>query len=99
MTKSKSKAICVLGMHRSGTSVTAHVVHLLGGWLGEDEDLIAAEPANLTGYWERGDINSLHERMLRALHRAWDTSFPLPQDWHRSSDRFWIPRVRQIFDL
>lgn len=52
-----SQATCILGMHRSGTSALAQVVHLLGADIGKNEDLIPAEPANAAGYWERRDVN------------------------------------------
>ena len=46
MKKPSSKAIAVLGMHRSGTSVTTRVVQLLGAYLGEESDLMPTLPDN-----------------------------------------------------
>ncbi len=59
-----------------------HVIHLLGVYLGEKEELMPPAPDNPEGFWERKDICALHERILEALHTAWDTSFPLPENWH-----------------
>jgi hypothetical protein len=79
-----AKAICVLGMHRSGTSLVARVVNLLGAYLGEEEALMAPGDDNPEGYWERRDIYEFHERLLAELDRTWDTAFPLPESWHLS---------------
>jgi len=34
MSERKSRAICILGMHRSGTSAITRAVNLLGAYLG-----------------------------------------------------------------
>lgn len=81
----RGRAICVLGMHRSGTSLTARLVHLLGAYLGEDENLFPAPPWNESGLWERRDIYLIHERILRSLGTTWDTPYPLPKGWQRST--------------
>jgi len=97
MTKPNSKAIAVLGMHRSGTSVTARVVQLLGAYLGEESDLMPTLPDNPAGYWERTDIWDIHERTLQRLNTSWDTSFDLPHGWHRSPEV--APLREELVDL
>jgi len=82
----KSKSICILGMHRSGTSAIARAMNLLGAYLGEDEDLMPPTRANPEGYWERLDICNLHGRLLAHLKRTWDTAAPLPDRWHLSDE-------------
>ena len=83
MTKLReSRAISILGMHRSGTSAIARAVNLLGAYLGEEKDLMQPSPDNPEGYWERLDIVSLHERILKKMKRAWDTAVPLPDKWY-----------------
>ena len=52
MRKTKSTAIAILGMHRSGTSVTARVVNLLGAYIGEGEEMMEPDPNNPAGYYE-----------------------------------------------
>lgn len=76
-----SKAVCILGTHRSGTSVVTRIVALLGAFLGEDGELMPAGPANPRGFWERLDVCELHERLLAVLGRRWDTAIPLPLGW------------------
>ena len=97
MASATSKAICVLGMHRSGTSAAATVIQLMGAYLGEQEELQPPTPDNVEGSRERKDICVLHERVLQALDTAWDTSFPLPQTWHLSPEI--APFREELVDL
>lgn len=78
----KSKAICILGMHRSGTSTITRGINLLGAYLGENNELLPPTPDNPEGYWERKDIYALQDRLLAQLKRRWDTAAPLPDQWH-----------------
>lgn len=80
------KAICILGMHRSGTSVITRAVNLLGAYLGEDEDIMGTAPDNPKGFWERDDIVIVDDRILGLMKRLWDTALPLPHDWHNSKE-------------
>ncbi len=66
--------IFVVGMHRSGTSVLAHVINLMGAFVGGKRELIPPHPSvNPTGFWERADIVSEHDRLLRNNGFAWGT--------------------------
>jgi len=77
-----STAICILGMHRSGTSTVTRAINLLGAYLGEDADLMPPLPENPEGFWERMDIWSLQDRILSVMERDWTTTTPLPENWH-----------------
>jgi hypothetical protein len=76
-----TKAICVLGMHRSGTSTISRAMNLLGAYLGEEKDLYGPAPDNPEGYWERKELVDFHDRLLEKLKRRWDTMVPLPDGW------------------
>lgn len=80
------RAICILGMHRSGTSAITRALNLLGAYLGEEEDLSATNPNNPKGFWERKDIIDLHDRILSFLGGDWHTLAPLPKEWNKSED-------------
>src|SRR5262245_57953734 len=56
--------ICVLGMHRSGTSVAARLMNLLGIDLGVEEHLLGPQPDNPKGFWEYQPILALNEELL-----------------------------------
>jgi hypothetical protein len=60
----KSRSICILGMHRSGTSAMAGVLNALGGYSGKDEELLPRNRFNRKGYFERFDVIALNETIL-----------------------------------
>ena len=74
-----SRALLVLGMHRSGTSVAAGALRLAGVDLGTD--LMAPAPDNPKGFWEHSGVVAIHEQLLAALGRAWNDPRPLPGGW------------------
>jgi GT2 family glycosyltransferase len=66
-------SILVLGMHRSGTSAVSRVLGLMGAEVGSVEDLLPAHPTdNPTGYWERADLNAIHDRLLASTGHSWN---------------------------
>lgn len=67
---SNSRAVLLLGMHRSGTSAVARGLGALSVNLGND--FLDAQPENPTGYWEDKGIVALNERLLGALGLKWD---------------------------
>jgi len=77
--------VCVLGMGRSGTSLTARVLNLLGVDLGPETGLIPASPQNRKGYWERRAIFELNDAVLSAMGGNYANPPPLRPGWHRSS--------------
>jgi len=82
MSDNKQKAICILGMHRSGTSAITRAVNLLGPKLGREDDLMPpVEGDNPHGFWELMSLFSFHERLLSHLSSSWDNVRPLPGDW------------------
>ncbi|HZU91583.1 MAG TPA: hypothetical protein VE993_20190, partial [Stellaceae bacterium] len=78
-----STAVIVLGMHRSGTSALAGMLHHLGVELGGR--LMPASPDNPRGYWEHLDIVAVNQTLMAALGRAWDDIRPLPPGYERSA--------------
>lgn len=88
----ESTAIFVLGMHRSGTSALAGMLHHLGAALGDR--LMAASPDNPRGYWEHTDIVAVHSRLMAAHGLAWDDLRPVPGDLFE--DRAALGELRSI---
>jgi hypothetical protein len=74
-----STAILVLGMHRSGTSVSTRVVNMLGADLGTNFLPPAAD--NPVGFWEHLGAHEIHERLLAALGRSWSDISEMPDGW------------------
>jgi hypothetical protein len=65
-----SRAVLVLGMHRSGTSALARGLQMLGVYLGND--FLCVKPDNPTGYWEDRNIYEINERLLSVLGVKWE---------------------------
>jgi len=79
MSKGK-KLIFVLGMHRSGTSVLARMLNLLGVDLGGN--LIEAQAGvNEKGFWEHAEVVEINEALLSRLDSCWYDICPLPESW------------------
>lgn len=75
------QVVMVLGMHRSGTSLCAHMLHALGV---DMADTPGASPENVRGHWERARINDLNDQVFAAFGRGWaQTShvLALPENW------------------
>lgn len=93
-----SKIILVLGMHRSGTSVLAHAINLMGAFVGEEGDLVPAHPSNNpTGYWERIDVVVEHDCFLKDSGCGWATvgNFSL-ENVAENRRRYLVQNLRSI---
>jgi hypothetical protein len=80
------KAILVLGMSRSGTSLLSHVLHVLGATL--PNDLMGAGYGNPLGHFEPKALVKLNDRILESLDRRWDDPRPIPARWFRSRQAY-----------
>src|SRR5262252_2669727 len=83
----QSKIVCVLGMHRSGTSLLAGTLRLLGVYLGSDENLMPSdEEANRKGFWENRLIVDLNDALLLRLGGDWHNLPEFPPLWPASPE-------------
>ena len=64
--------VVVLGMHRSGTSLTARILGDLGWYLGRPEELLGPREDNPDGFFERADVQVLNDRILSRAGASWD---------------------------
>jgi GT2 family glycosyltransferase/spore maturation protein CgeB len=76
--------IIVTGMHRSGTSLAAGILKILGADLGPDDELMPATEDNPRGYFESSVLSQLDERVLGRLGGTWSTPPPRPAGWATS---------------
>jgi hypothetical protein len=81
---SSRKALLLLGMHRSGTSLLAYLLHARGAAL--PDNIIGPGHGNPLGHWEPRDLVSINDDALRALGRSWNDPRSIDQAWFRSSD-------------
>lgn len=70
-----SRAVLVVGMHRSGTSTIARGLCALSVDLGDN--FFDLQPDNPTGYWEDKTIVELSQRVLEELRLKWDDTTPI----------------------
>jgi len=81
-TSSIKRPICVLGMHRSGTSMVTRMLYECGVHLGADEDLLpASADDNREGYWENKRFVEINDSILAAFGGTWDSPPDLPEHW------------------
>ncbi|MEO1079813.1 MAG: glycosyltransferase [Pseudomonadota bacterium] len=65
------KALVVLGMHRSGTSLVARACHDAGITAGPAVDLLAAQTDNPLGFYEHRDLVRLNDAALEQAGGSW----------------------------
>jgi len=81
---SKLPVVVILGMHRSGTSLIANLMHGVGVEFGEE--LLPADSFNAAGYWESKIICETHAKILGELNCDWhNPPLSFPADWWRKS--------------
>ena len=86
--------VCITGMHRSGTSLVAHLLVRSGLYLGEETELLPASVDNLEGYWEHRSFVQLNDEILQMLGSAWDLPAPVVSEGWPYEVRFNSLRVR-----
>lgn len=64
--------LIVLGMHRSGTSMVARILNLMGAYFAPEGQALPPTPDNPKGYWERKDVVYLNEGILANLGATWE---------------------------
>ena len=72
-------AVCVVGMHRSGTSALTRLLNLLGVDLGRT--LLDPSDDNPKGFWENREIVDCHSDLLNAFGSYLDDFISLPDGW------------------
>ena len=83
---SEPTIVCIVGMHRSGTSLVAQLLHALGLDLGPEEHLMRPSPANPTGHWENEPITELNDDILTRLGGTWSRPPELAAGWERTPE-------------
>ncbi len=84
-------AVVIAGMHRSGTSYAASLLHAAGLFLGDR--LLGANPTNPRGHFEDWDVIEFHQALLRELGLP-DTGFVT--DTPVVPPAAWRERARQL---
>lgn len=64
--------LMVLGMHRSGTSMLARLLNMMGVYFGPEGVGTGANEENPKGFWERKDVRALNDALLLAADCDWN---------------------------
>lgn len=64
--------LIVVGMHRSGTSVLARLLNMMGAYFAPEGLGTGASQENPKGFWERRDVRVLNDYVLHSLGCDWD---------------------------
>jgi len=63
--------LLIIGMHRSGTSAVAGLVHQMGAYVGPDYAMDRVTDGNPRGHWERIDVRKANMTVLSSLGHDW----------------------------
>jgi hypothetical protein len=77
-------AVCVAGMHRSGTSMITRMLNLCGLFLGNESDLLPPAPDNPEGFWEHARFVQINDEILSTLGGSWDIPPEMKPNWEDS---------------
>jgi hypothetical protein len=83
--------ICIAGMHRSGTSLVARLLHACALFLGPAEEFIQPGPDNPEGFWENISFMKLNDRILAQFGGRWNKPPSFPAHWE------FAPKVESLF--
>ena len=75
--------ICIIGMHRTGTSMVARLLNLCGLDLGHPERLLGPDEGNALGHFENIGFLEINEKLLAHHNGAWDDPPSLQDGWER----------------
>lgn len=81
MKAQNSTVICLLGMHRSGTSFLARLLNHCGFSLGASRKVASFAEDNPRGFWEHRGLRRVNQRLLETFGGSWDYPPHLPADW------------------
>ncbi len=76
--------LAIGGMHRSGTSLLAKILHDAGMYLGDEEQLMEPAEDNPEGFWEHVEFVGLNDKLLSRYRGGWDLIPELPEGWYNN---------------
>lgn len=79
-------AVCIAGMHRSGTSMITRLMHMCGVNLGPEGDLLVPTADNPEGYWESRSLMMINDQILAGFGGGWDFPPALDAGWTTRPD-------------
>ncbi len=81
----KPNVICMIGMHRSGTSMIARLLERCGLYLGPADQLVGPDVGNPLGHFEHVGFHEIDDALLEHLGGSWHTPPPLNAEWEHDA--------------
>jgi hypothetical protein len=78
-------AVCIVGMHRSGTSLIAQLLKQSGLYLGSEDRLLGGNVGNRDGHFEHFGFIELNDALLAHLGGSWEFPPELPSGWEQAA--------------
>jgi len=81
MEMAQRRITCIVGMHRSGTSMITRLLKICGLELGPVERLLKADKANPLGHFEHRGFLDIDRKLLKHFQATWDAPPELSPGW------------------
>ena len=82
----ENDVICIIGMHRSGTSLVTRLLNLCGLDLGPSDQLMSGNETNPGGHFENLNFTyKINDSLLQHFEGAWDHPPNLREGWEYDS--------------
>ena len=93
------KIICVLGMHRSGTSLLSNIINKLGVFWGNENELMKKNDANPDGYFELSHIITMQDKILDLCGTSWNSCKWIEDDmYHKSEIQIYTKHLKRYLN-
>lgn len=93
--------LMVVGMHRSGTSMLARLLNLMGVYFAPEGTGTGANQENPKGFWERRDVRALNDFVLHSVGCDWNrvSTFDVSRLPEAVVDEFLVRASRIVLDM
>ena len=93
--------LIILGMHRSGTSVLARLLNMMGAYFGPEGISTGANQENPKGFWERQDVRRLNDYVLHSVGCDWNkvSDFDIKEVSEEVRNKFKIEASKIILEV
>ncbi|MBF8254080.1 MAG: Sulfotransferase family [Deltaproteobacteria bacterium] len=83
MSDVKGNVICIVGMHRSGTSMIARLLHRCGLYLGAEDQILGPRSGNEDGHFEHTGFLEINDALMQHFGGSWYFPPKFEPGWER----------------
>jgi hypothetical protein len=81
----RDDVVCIVGMHRSGTSLIAQILKQSGLYLGSEDNLLGSNVGNPDGHFEHLGFIELNDAILKHLGGSWEFPPEFQPGWENAA--------------